>query len=132
MADGHFAEAVAAASDAALFRAFRQALQDDGHITSAEGLAAFDFAVALRAAAPRIEAHYQLYNTSVRPLLGVLAGDGCLSWVYFGGRRYCSPELEQPRGSLRSRESVVSLSLSFFLSLWRARGVSYYLFAAPF
>ena len=80
-------------------------LQADGHLSRAEDLSSFDFALSIHSAAPRIEAYYQYYNTSVVPLLGDSEQDRCQSWVYagFSGQRFCSPDLDpskaQPLGT---------------------------------
>jgi len=60
-------------------------------------VSSFDFALSIHSTAPRIEAHYQFYNTSVKPSIGGEGDDGCESWVYvpFSGQRYCSPELDE-------------------------------------
>jgi len=85
-----------------LYTAFVQLLRTDGHITAPEALASFDLALSVRSAAPRIEAHYQFYTTSVEPsLLAEQAGD-CDIWVSFHGKQYCSPYLEASFGPIRS------------------------------
>lgn len=96
IADGYFA---GAATDKELYENFVQLLQDEGHISDAETLAMFQYALSIHAAAPRIEAHYQFYNTSVEPLLA-LAGGGraCSTWAHFEGKRYCWPVLEESQG----------------------------------
>lgn len=71
-------------------------MQEDGHLTKAEDLSSFDLALSLHSTAPRIEAHYQYYDTSVKPLLGQNGVEDCESWLYvpFSGQRYCSPALD--------------------------------------
>ncbi|KAK3695933.1 killer toxin resistant protein [Vermiconidia calcicola] len=102
IADGYFDSAL---TDRELYRKFRAVLEQDGHLSQAEDLSSFDLAVSIHSAAPRIEAHYQYYNTSVRPSIGQDMEDGCDSWVYapFSGQRYCSPYLvadnAQPLGN---------------------------------
>ena len=78
-----------------LFDRFVTLLQDDGHVQNAEALSSFTFALGLRAAAPRIEAHYQYYNTSVQPKMMAAQDAVCPVWVHFDGKQYCSPELER-------------------------------------
>lgn len=92
IADGAFDEAT---TDKELYERFLQVVQDDGHITDAEGLSSFQFALAIHSAAPRVEAHFQYYNTSVQTLLSG-AEEGCENWVHFNGKRYCSPDLAAP------------------------------------
>lgn len=57
----------------------------------------FDYALSIHSAAPRIEAHYQYYNTSIVPAILQDAAGGCDNWVHvpFSGERYCSPDLEE-------------------------------------
>ena len=103
IADGYFD---GISTDKELYTKFRGLLQQDGHLTQAEDLSLFDFALSLHSAAPRIEAHYQYYETAVRPLTALNGGEECESWLYvpFSGQRYCSPELEsdsaQPLGAV--------------------------------
>jgi UDP-glucose:glycoprotein glucosyltransferase len=60
-------------------------------ITNPESLSSFKFALAIRTAAPRIEAHYQYYNTAVSPLLG---DNQCDTWIEVDGKQSCDPTLE--------------------------------------
>ncbi|KAI5285495.1 hypothetical protein KEM55_000637, partial [Ascosphaera atra] len=55
IAEGAFAEAE---TEKELYTQFKQVLQDDGHLTEGAALSLFDLSTALRATAPRIEAHY--------------------------------------------------------------------------
>ncbi|KAF1979808.1 hypothetical protein BU23DRAFT_106258 [Bimuria novae-zelandiae CBS 107.79] len=102
IADGYFHDAK---TDQELFTSFVQLLETDGHITDRETLSSFQFALSVRSAAPRIEAHYQFYNTSVEPSLQGQQGPDCDTWVAFGGKQYCSPQLEDSRGSVKSERS---------------------------
>ena len=92
MAEGRFAECT---SDQELYDAFIQVVQDDGHITNPDALSSFQFALSMHSAAPRIEAHYQYYNTSVEPSLMVAQDAACPVWVHFNGKQYCSPTLDR-------------------------------------
>lgn len=94
IADGYFSKAK---TDKELYEAFVDLLQKDGHIPSAESLSTFKLALSTRSAAPRIEAHYQYYQTGVEPSLH---GDqeGCNTWILWDGQQYCSAHLDQPRG----------------------------------
>lgn len=89
IATGHFSSV---ATESGLYQTFLDVLREDGHITSAEALATFNLALSLRTAAPRIEAHYQYYSTSVGPEVGDM--DDCYNWALVDGHRYCSPSLE--------------------------------------
>lgn len=85
-----------------LYTAFVDLLHNDGHITEPEALASFEFALSVRSAAPRIEAHYQFYNTSVEPSLLAEQTDACGIWISFGGKQYCSPQFTEPFGDIKS------------------------------
>ena len=92
IADGHFADYT---TDHALYIAFLQILHEDGHITDPNALSSFKFALSIHSAAPRIEAHYQYYNTSVEASLMVAQDAACPVWVHFNGKQFCSPSLER-------------------------------------
>jgi UDP-glucose:glycoprotein glucosyltransferase len=96
VADGAFAEAK---TDRELYDRFLEILQQDGHLVSADSLSTFKLALSVRIAAPRIEAHYQYYNTAVEPALPELPKD-CADWVLFDGARYCSPTLDNGIGKV--------------------------------
>ena len=66
----------------------------------AETLSSFNLALTLRTAAPRIEAHYQYYHNYVEPILSE-DDVSCPVWVLFGGKKYCSPTLNEPHGVLK-------------------------------
>ncbi|KAF2848212.1 glycosyltransferase family 24 protein [Plenodomus tracheiphilus IPT5] len=88
-----------------LYTAFVELLRSDRHITEPEALASFDFALSVRSAAPRIEAHYQFYKTSVEPSLAAEQTKDCEIWVSFHGKQYCSPHLEEPFGDIKSERT---------------------------
>jgi UDP-glucose:glycoprotein glucosyltransferase len=102
IAEGYFQKST---TDKELYEAFVELLQKDGHITDAETLSSFRFALSVHSAAPRIEAHYQFYNTSVEPSLEGEQGDDCGTWVSFNGKQYCSPQLWEGRGSIKSERT---------------------------
>jgi UDP-glucose:glycoprotein glucosyltransferase len=85
-----------------LYSSFVNLLHTDGHITAPEALASFEFALSVRSAAPRIEAHYQFYKTSVEPSIRAEQTGACDIWVSFGGKQYCSPRLEDASGDIVS------------------------------
>ena len=102
-------------TDQQLYEAFLQVLQEDGHITSLETLSSFKFALSVRSAAPRIEAHYHYYDNSIAPLLNAAQGSGgaqdavCPVWVHFDGKQYCSSTLEKAQqdiGPVRNPEAL--------------------------
>ena len=78
-----------------LYDRFLDVLQDDGHLRTPESLSSFKFALSLHSAAPRIEAHFQYYNTSVQSRMMVAQDAACPVWVHFEGQQYCSPTLER-------------------------------------
>ncbi len=82
-------------TEQALYGRFLRLLEDDGHISAPEAVASFKFALAIRSAAPRIEAHYQYYNTSVQPGMMAAQDAACPVWVHFNDKQYCSPFLER-------------------------------------
>lgn len=97
IADGYFDDK---STEKELYEAFVQLLQDDEHITDPDALSSFQFALSIHTAAPRIEAHYQFYNTSVEPSLEAEQGEECESWVLLDGKQYCSPELDKEHGQV--------------------------------
>jgi UDP-glucose:glycoprotein glucosyltransferase len=54
-------------------------------------LGSFDLGLSLHIAAPKIEAYYQFYETSVVPSLGNY-DESCENWVLLGGQQICSPD----------------------------------------
>lgn len=78
-----------------LYERFLDILVRDGHMRDAEALSSFKFALALHAAAPRIEAHFQYYNTSIGPGMMAAQDAVCPVWVYLDGKQYCSPALDR-------------------------------------
>ncbi|KAF2834845.1 glycosyltransferase family 24 protein [Patellaria atrata CBS 101060] len=97
IADGYFKQT----TDRELYDSFLRLLQDDGHITDPNALSSFELALSLRTAAPRIEAHYQFYNTSVEPSLP-REGVECETWIEFGGKQYCTPVLSEEKGEVKN------------------------------
>ena len=92
IAEGRFVDCN---SDQELYSTFLEVLQDDGHITNPEALSSFQFALSIHSAAPRIEAHYHYYDTSVEPSLMIAQDAACPVWVHFEGKQYCSPALDR-------------------------------------
>jgi UDP-glucose:glycoprotein glucosyltransferase len=91
IASGHFASA---SSDAELYDQFLEVLQKDEHIVTPDALSTFKLSLSLRAAAPRIEAHYQYYSTAVDPEPQIDSTDDCQSWALVNNQKYCSPGLD--------------------------------------
>jgi UDP-glucose:glycoprotein glucosyltransferase len=82
-------------TDKDLYERFSDILVKDGHMRDAEALSSFKFALSLHAAAPRIEAHFQYYNTSIGPGMMAAQDAVCPVWVYLDGKQYCSPALDR-------------------------------------
>ncbi|KAE8868844.1 hypothetical protein PTNB73_03897 [Pyrenophora teres f. teres] len=102
VAEGYFDDK---STDQDLYTAFVHLLQTDGHITAPEALASFQFALSVRSAAPRIEAHHQFYKTSAEPSLVAEQTDACEIWVSFHGKQYCSVHLDEPFGNIQSERT---------------------------
>jgi UDP-glucose:glycoprotein glucosyltransferase len=90
-----------------LYDKFVEILKSDGHITDPETLASFNLALSVRSAAPRIEAHYQFYKTSVEPSLEAEQGRNCQLWVSLGGQQYCTPHVDdgEPIGAIKNERT---------------------------
>ncbi|KAK3055105.1 hypothetical protein LTS18_011844, partial [Coniosporium uncinatum] len=111
IADGHFDHA---ATDRELYTSFRRLLQDDGHLADPDALASFDLALSLHSAAPRIQAHFHYYNTSVAPTLTEAEKEECESWLDFRGTHHCSPDLGGDGNTARdARRTTRSQPLPF-------------------
>ncbi len=102
VAEGAFVDST---TDKALYERFLDILRQDGHLATPESLSTFKLALSMRAAAPRIEAHYQYYDTAVTPSLGE-AEDDCEEWVLLNKKQYCSATLANSGGQV-SGESYV-------------------------
>lgn len=92
VAEGRFADC---GTDAELYNDFLQLVQADGHITEPDALSSFQLALSIHSAAPRIEAHYQYYATSVESSSMAAQDAACPVWVQFEGKQYCSPALDR-------------------------------------
>lgn len=120
VAEGHFLDY---ATDQEISEAFVQLLQDDGHLMSPEALSSFQLALSIHAAAPRIEAHYQYYNTSVESSLMIAQDAACPVWVHFNGKQYCSPTLERAQQDYTGSSYVIISQLAYraysVLGIWK-------------
>ncbi|KAL9083011.1 MAG: hypothetical protein Q9159_006030 [Coniocarpon cinnabarinum] len=67
-------------SEEQVYEAFRALLQDDGHLKDPHALAAFDFAAATHASAPRIEAEYQFWHTAVKGEAAQESHSAIIAW----------------------------------------------------
>lgn len=93
IANGQFSEF---SSESELYEAFIKTIEEDGHINAPESLSTFNLALSLRTAAPRIEAHYQYYETAVAT---ANLDTACKIWIFSRGKQYCAPTMESPAGS---------------------------------
>jgi UDP-glucose:glycoprotein glucosyltransferase len=103
IADGVFADLQ---TEKELYKKFIDVLQQDGHLSHPESLSSFKFALALHAAAPRVEAHFQYYNSSVLPHLMAAQDAACPVWVYLDGQQYCSPALDRAQQPMTSSSDM--------------------------
>jgi len=55
-------------------------------------LGSFELGLSLHTAAPKIEAYYQYYRSSVVPSVGESYDEGCDAWVHFDGQQICQVE----------------------------------------
>ncbi|KAM3498853.1 hypothetical protein MY10362_007850 [Beauveria mimosiformis] len=88
IAGGQFSRS---STEAELYNEFISVVRDDGHISSPEALSTFNLGLSLRSSAPRVEAHYQYYDTAVATAEIDLA---CEAWVLLDGNQYCTPQLD--------------------------------------
>ncbi|XXH01202.1 Glycosyl phosphatidyl inositol protein transamidase complex subunit [Hypoxylon texense] len=105
IADGAFTNVK---TDRDLYEKFLEVLKQDGHMKTPEALSTFKLALSMRSAAPRIEAHYQYYDTAVAPSLGE-ARDDCAEWVLLSGKQYCSASLAHVEGHVEGDQQLRSL-----------------------
>lgn len=83
-----------------LYDRFLTVVQDDGYLRSSESLSSFKLSLSLRSSAPRIEAHYQFYNTTVQQSLMVAQDAVCPVWVHLEDKQYCSSAMERAQQDL--------------------------------
>ncbi|KAI9929252.1 hypothetical protein ASPWEDRAFT_105616 [Aspergillus wentii DTO 134E9] len=105
IADGIFDDAV---TDKELYDRFLKVVHEDGYLATPESLSSFKLSLAIRSATPRIEAHYQFYNTSVQQSLMAAQDAACPVWAHSEGKQYCSSTMERAQqdvlGELDPRE----------------------------
>jgi hypothetical protein len=69
-----------------------------------------EYALSIHAAAPRIEAHYQFYNTTIEPILKSRLDLDCETWLHFNGQQYCDADLSSSSGHSVDQECVIEPS----------------------
>ncbi len=114
IAEGHFLEC---STERELYDTFLQVVQEDGHITEPDALSSFQFALSIHSAAPRIEAHYQYYDTSIEPSLMVAQDAACPVWVHFNGKQYCTPALDRAQQEVGALKFVQNVQKTVINSL---------------
>ena len=67
-------------------------LLGDEFLTDPVTLGSFELGLSLHTAAPKIEAYYQFYNSSVVPSLDGEYYELCETWIYWRGKQICSPD----------------------------------------
>lgn len=87
-------------SEEKLYNKFMRVLQEDGIVTDPATLASLNLALSVHAAAPRLEAHYQFYDTEVEYLVRQYHGDTSFKPAYaffMPSGEYCAdPECNSP------------------------------------
>lgn len=106
IADGTFSSLQ---TDQELYSTFIDVIQQDGHLQDEGSLSSFKLALSLHAAAPRIEAQYQFYNSSVEPSMMAAQDAACPVWVHLDGKQYCSPELERAQQPVDNEDLEIEL-----------------------
>ncbi|GAP85192.1 putative UDP-glucose:Glycoprotein Glucosyltransferase [Rosellinia necatrix] len=102
IAEGIFVEST---TDKALYERFLDVLQQDGHISSSQALSTFKLALSIRTAAPRVEAHYQYYDTAVTPSLAEAKSE-CEEWVLLNQKQYCSATMANSDGRVTGESQI--------------------------
>ncbi|KAF2670722.1 hypothetical protein BT63DRAFT_385109 [Microthyrium microscopicum] len=98
IAEGYFESSN---TDKELYQRFLTLLKNDKLITDPESLSALKFALSIRNSAPRIQAHYQFYETSVQPSLD---GLDCEVWMEIAGKQYCDLTMEKANAVLKNQD----------------------------
>ena len=122
IAEGHFADC---STDEELYETFLRTLKEDGHISKRDAVSSFQYALSIHSAAPRIEAHYQYYDTSVQPSLVVAQDAACPVWVHFDGKQYCSPALDRAQQDVGDVQNPEGLAFDRILGSGAAQSVLY-------
>ncbi|QDS71787.1 hypothetical protein FKW77_009373 [Venturia effusa] len=98
ISDGYFSNA---ATDKELYEKFVRLLKNDNLITDSESLSSFELALSVHNAAPRIEAHYQYYRTTILPMLEKSEAKDCETWLAFTARQFCSAQFEKEDATIK-------------------------------
>lgn len=75
-----------------LYDEFLRVARAAGFLAGPDELSAFNFALSIHAAAPRIEAHYHYYAHSLEPLMGRLFDPSCPAWVLWASKQRCAAD----------------------------------------
>jgi UDP-glucose:glycoprotein glucosyltransferase len=103
IAEGYFNDAT---TDEQLYKKFVRLLENTQLMTDPDALSSFKLALSIRNSAPRIEAHYQYYRTTIEPLLEKSKAKDCVAWLEFTGRQFCSPQLDKEDATLEGLRYV--------------------------
>ncbi|KAJ6166506.1 hypothetical protein N7470_001953 [Penicillium chermesinum] len=109
IADGAFEDVV---TEKELYDRFLTVVHEDGHLRTPESLSSFKLALAIRSSAPRIQAHYQFYNTSVQHSLMAAQDAACPVWVHLEGKQYCSSAMERAQQDVEGVRSFPPTEIS--------------------
>jgi UDP-glucose:glycoprotein glucosyltransferase len=104
IAEGYFDDST---TDEQLYNHFLRLLHSDQLITDPDSLSSINFALSIRNAAPRVEAHYHFYANKILPSL---EGRDCETWLELDGRQYCNAELN---GESHAVDGTISQDLPF-------------------
>jgi UDP-glucose:glycoprotein glucosyltransferase len=76
-------------------------------------LSSFKLGLSVHSAAPKLEAYYHFYATTVVPALGENHGDTCDNWAYFRGERICSAQdvRNAIKGSTGDQQYLLAVTL---------------------
>lgn len=91
IASGAFANK---STDRDLYDEFLRITNAEGFLLDPQDLSSFNLALSLRAAAPRIEAHYHYYENSLVPRMGKMFDPACRAWVLWSSKQTCEMEGE--------------------------------------
>ena len=91
IASGAFANKT---TDRDLYEEFLRISHAEGFLLDPRDLSSFNLALSLRAAAPRIEAHYHYYENTLVPRMGKMFDPTCKAWVLWSSKQTCAMEGE--------------------------------------
>lgn len=93
-------------------------------MSSPDALSTFKFALSLRSAAPRVEAHYQYYDTAVEPSTEKLK-EKCPEWILLNRKQHCSPSLDESGVSITADSQLHELPFDRILGSGAPEAILY-------